>query len=80
MAHPSDSRSERKIHGTIAVVEDEVLSVDEAAAWLKVDAVTVRRLLREGRLPGRKIGARQWRISADALKVYVECDQNPKGD
>jgi hypothetical protein len=38
-----------KFHGTIAVVEDEVLSVDEAAAWLKVDAVTVQRLLREGR-------------------------------
>ena len=69
-----------KFHGTIAVVEDEVLSVDEAAAWLKVDAVTVQRLLREGRLAGRKIGARQWRISADALKAYVECDRNPKED
>jgi excisionase family DNA binding protein len=69
-----------RFHGTIAVVEDEVLSVDEAAAWLKVDAVTVQRLLREGRLPGHKIGPRQWRISADALKAYVECDQNPKGD
>ena len=69
-----------KFHGTIAVVEDEVLSVDEAAAWLKVDAVTVQRLLREDRLAGRKIGTRQWRISADALKAYVECDRNPKED
>jgi excisionase family DNA binding protein len=69
-----------KFRGTIAVVEDEVLSVDEAAVWLKMDAVTVRRLLREGRLPGRKIDARHWRISADALKAYVEGDQNTKGD
>jgi excisionase family DNA binding protein len=69
-----------KSRGTIAVVEDEVLSVDEAAVWLKVDAVTVRRLLRDGRLPGRKIDARQWRISADALKAYVERDQKPKVD
>ena len=62
------------------VVEDEVLSVDEAAVWPKVDAVTVRRLFRDGRLPGRKIDARQWRISADALKAYVERDQKPKVD
>jgi excisionase family DNA binding protein len=69
-----------RFHGTIAVVEDEVLSVDEAAVWLKVDASTVRRLLRDGQLPGRKIDARQWRISADALKAYVERDQKPKVD
>jgi excisionase family DNA binding protein len=69
-----------KFRGTIAVVEDEALSVDEAAVWLKVDAGTVRRLLRDGRLPGRKIDARQWRISADALKAYVERDQKPKVD
>jgi excisionase family DNA binding protein len=69
-----------RFHGTIAVVEDEVLSVDEAAAWLRVDAVTVRRLLREGRLLGRQIGGRQWRISADALKAYVEGDQKLKGN
>ena len=62
------------------MVEDEVLSVDEAAVWLKVDVVTVQRLLREGRLVGRKIVAHQWCISADALKAYVECDQNPKGE
>jgi excisionase family DNA binding protein len=61
-------------------VENEVLSLDEAAVWLKVDAVTVRRLLREGRLPGRKTDARQWRISADDLKAYVERDQKPKVD
>jgi hypothetical protein len=30
-----------RFRGTIAVVEDEVLSVDEAAVWLKVDTVTV---------------------------------------
>ena len=69
-----------RFRGTISVVENEVLSLDEAAVWLKVDAVTVRRLLREGRLPGRKTDARQWRISADDLKAYVERDQKPKVD
>ena len=42
-----------KFHGTITVVEDEVLSVDDAAVWLKVDVVTVQWLLREGRLAAK---------------------------
>jgi len=34
--------------------------------------VTVRRLLREGRIPGRKVGVREWRVSAAALMAYIE--------
>ena len=58
-------------------MDDELLSVDEAAAWLKMHAVTVRRLLREGRIPGKKVGPRQWRISAAALKAYMEAGEKP---
>jgi excisionase family DNA binding protein len=56
---------------------DELLTVDQAAERLQMHADTVRRLLREGQLPGRKVGARQWRISADALKAYVEGIDKP---
>jgi excisionase family DNA binding protein len=35
-------------------------------------ADTVRRLLREGEIPGRKVGKRQWRISAAVLRDYIE--------
>jgi excisionase family DNA binding protein len=58
--------------GIICSMGDELLTVDQAAERLQMHADTVRRLLRDGQLPGRKIGARQWRISADALKAYVE--------
>ena len=58
-------------------MEDELLTVEEAAGRLKMHPVTVRRLLRDGQLPGRKIGARQWRISADVLKAYVDGGQKP---
>jgi len=51
---------------------DELLTVEQAAERLQMHPDTVRRLLRDGQLPGRKIGARQWRISADALKSYIE--------
>jgi excisionase family DNA binding protein len=53
-------------------VEDELLTVEEAAGRLKMHPVTVRRLLREGNLPGRKVGARQWRVSAAALREFIE--------
>lgn len=53
-------------------MEDELLTVEEAAARLKMHPVTVRRMLREGLIPGRKVGVRQWRVSAAALKAYIE--------
>ena len=58
-------------------MEDELLTVEEAAARLKMHPVTVRRLLREGQVPGRKVGVRQWRVSAAALKAYIEGGERP---
>jgi excisionase family DNA binding protein len=56
---------------------DELLTVEQAAQRLQMHADTVRRLLREGQLPGRKIGARHWRVPADLLKAYVEAGGIP---
>jgi len=39
----------------------DVLTIDEAAAYLRANERTVRVMLREKRLPGAKIG-RAWRI------------------
>lgn len=50
---------------------DELLTVEQAAERLQMHPDTVRRMLREAQLPGRKIGARQWRISADALRDFI---------
>lgn len=41
--------------------EDEYLTTDEAAKLLKIHRDTVRRLIREGKLPSIKIGG-QYRI------------------
>jgi excisionase family DNA binding protein len=50
----------------------ELYTPDEAASILKLSAYTVRRLLREGKLPGIKIGAGQlWRIRKDQLEAYL---------
>jgi excisionase family DNA binding protein len=49
----------------------EVLTPKEAAELLRLNLDTVRRLLREGRLPGRKVGPRQWRILRVDLEEYL---------
>jgi excisionase family DNA binding protein len=53
--------------------KDDLLTIEEIAAKLRVNLDTVRRLLRQKKLPGVKIGA-QWRVSAAALRAYIEGD------
>lgn len=59
----------------------DFLSADEAAEMLNLHPRTVRRLLASGDLPGVRLG-RQWRISAAALKAYMEGGKpaEPKGE
>jgi excisionase family DNA binding protein len=54
----------------VAMVDDEVLTADEAAVLLKVSVQTVLKESREGRLPGIKIG-REWRYSRIALMRHL---------
>ena len=50
--------------------DEELLTVEEAAARLKVDVETVRRWLRSGQLRGLKLG-RMWRIPESALTALA---------
>ena len=54
----------------VTMVDDEVLTADEAAVLLKVSVQTVLKESREGRLPGIKIG-REWRYSRIALMRHL---------
>ena len=53
-------------------MEDELLTVDEAAKRLKIHNVTLRKMLREGKVRGMKFGAREWRVPASSLKAFVD--------
>jgi excisionase family DNA binding protein len=58
-------------HASIAPAADpEVLTVEQAAELLRVDADTVRTLAREGKIPGRKVG-RHWRFSRAAVLEWL---------
>ena len=54
------------------MAEAEYLTPLEVAGKLRINERTVRRLLADGKLPGQRIGAKKWRISAAALKDFIE--------
>jgi hypothetical protein len=52
-------------------MEDEILTIEEAAAMLKVEPAVVTDLLVSNELPGRHIGG-AWRTTRRALVSYVD--------
>lgn len=48
----------------------EILNIDSAAAFLGVSVKTFSKVLREGDVPGRKVG-REWKFSRQALIDWV---------
>ncbi len=58
---------------------DDVLSVEEAAVFLKVPPATVRREARAGRLPGRHVG-KEWRFARSALIDWLRGELEGSGE
>jgi excisionase family DNA binding protein len=53
--------------------DDRLLTVPEVAEQLRMSEETVRRLLRSGRLKGRRYGSTRlgWRIPASELRRFI---------
>ena len=49
----------------------DILTIDEACAYLNLNKETVYNLVRAGDLPGRKVG-NKWRFSKRQLREWVE--------
>ena len=49
----------------------ELLTVKEAAEWLKTSRVQVRKMIQNGELIAFKVG-REYRISLSSIKEYIE--------
>ncbi|MGN0600362.1 MAG: helix-turn-helix domain-containing protein [Oscillospiraceae bacterium] len=49
-----------------------VMDTFEAAEVMHCHPETVKRLLRRGELKGNKIGGKNWRVTRDAVKEYLE--------
>ena len=50
--------------------DHEILNIDGAAAFLGVSVKTFSKVLREGDVPGRKVG-REWKFSRQALIDWI---------
>ena len=50
---------------------DEILTMDELAAYLKLSKSTLYKLAVDEKLPGQKIGKR-WRFHQDAIDEWVK--------
>ena len=59
-----------EVSNSPAALADEVLTLDEAAALLKLPADTVRSRAEEGDLPGRRFG-NEWRFARMAVLAWL---------
>ena len=53
------------------VPSQQVYTAEEAARYLRLHVKSVYRLLREGKIPGRKVG-RCWRFHRDGLERWLK--------
>ncbi|EJA7360663.1 helix-turn-helix domain-containing protein [Vibrio alginolyticus] len=54
---------------------DQILTLKEVAAYLKLAEKTAYRLASEGKLPGFKVGG-SWRFKREDLEVWIEKQKN----
>jgi excisionase family DNA binding protein len=50
---------------------EDILTISELSAHLRVHPTTIYRLLREGRIPGFRVGS-AWRFSRAAIEVWEQ--------
>ncbi|MFB9215042.1 methylation-associated defense system helix-turn-helix domain-containing protein MAD1 [Vibrio sinaloensis] len=56
---------------------DQILTLKEVAAYLKLAEKTAYRLASEGKLPGFKVGG-SWRFKSEDIEAWIE-EQKGKG-
>ena len=61
-----------------SILEDEILTVSEVAAYFKISEVTTYKLVQNGKIPTLKIG-RHLRVKKSDLSEFVEALKQGKG-
>ncbi|HEB0853247.1 helix-turn-helix domain-containing protein [Citrobacter werkmanii] len=56
-------------------MDDQILTIKEVAAYLKLAEKTAYRLASEGKLPGFKVGG-SWRFKKNDLEQWIEKQKN----
>jgi excisionase family DNA binding protein len=61
----------------MAPPESEVLTIVEAASYLRIPKSTIYKLAQQGRLPCQKVG-RHWRFHRDAIEGWLKQTREPE--
>lgn len=61
----------------VADENTEVMDVDDLAGYLKLSKSSVYKMLRLGKIPGRKIG-KHWRFHRDVIEKWVKEGESSK--
>ena len=59
----------------MATTRKQIFTCEEAARYLRLHVKSVYRLLKAGKIPGRKVGGR-WRFHRDVLERWLK-KENP---
>lgn len=59
-----------------AITMARILTAEQAAEKLQLTPKTIRKLLKEGQMPGRKVG-REWRVLETDIERWVSGEQRP---
>jgi excisionase family DNA binding protein len=51
-------------------MEQEILTIEEAADYLKIGKRSIYKLAKDGKIPGKKV-LNKWRFEKDSLRVWV---------
>jgi excisionase family DNA binding protein len=51
-------------------MEKEILTIEEAAAYLQIGKRSLYKLVKEGNIPGKKI-LNKWRFEKESLKEWI---------
>jgi excisionase family DNA binding protein len=58
---------------------EQVMTIEELAVYLKIPKSTLYKLVQEGRIPAQKLG-KQWRFGKAAINRWLDSEQGNKSD
>ena len=56
-------------------MQENLLTADQVAHYLKIDKFTVYRLVTQGKIPAFKVGT-QWRFKRSMVEAWLESNMN----
>lgn len=60
------------------MTDDEILTIKDVAAYLKLNEKTAYRLVLDGKIPGFKVGG-SWRFKKSEIKSWIEQQSKKDG-